>query len=84
MEDLYGTYMSAPEKAAGKLPVIKLTGTKPVKTKHGTNYDPSFEIVAWVDRPAVLDGGQEEPVPIQTAPTPLRPAAPPAVDLDFG
>jgi len=72
IDRLHTEYTQAPEKAAGKLPVVKMTGTTVVETKvpgGGTtkNFAPNLEVIGWVDRPASLDA----------APT-SAPAAPPA------
>jgi len=55
INDLFGAYEAAPESKQGKLPVVKCTGTTPMKDKMGTNYRPIFAIEKWVDRPAELD-----------------------------
>lgn len=54
MNGLYDAYLAAPEAAQGKLPVVRCAGVLPVTGKHGVNYAPVLEIVAWVDRPAKL------------------------------
>ena len=54
MNGLYDAYLAAPEAAQGKLPVVRCAGVLPVTGKHGVNYAPVLEIVAWVDRPAQL------------------------------
>jgi hypothetical protein len=58
MKALYNDqYETADEAKAGKLPVVELAGTTPVKTKnYGTNFQPTFRIVKWVDRPLELVG----------------------------
>jgi len=38
----------------GKLPVVKMTGTKPVQFKRGSTVEPILEVVKWVDRPDCL------------------------------
>ncbi len=54
VDDLHTRYEAAPEAAAGKIPVVKLTGTTAVVTTgpqgKTTNYGPVFEIVTWTDR----------------------------------
>jgi hypothetical protein len=70
---LYDAYTAAPEAAQGKLPVVKCVGVTPVTNKHGTNYQPRFEIVSWVDRPAALMGDTPKAPP---AAAPVTPAAP--------
>jgi hypothetical protein len=61
MEELVGRVKTAPETAAGKLPILRLDPDVPVipiKTGSGarasTNYAPRFVIMGWVDRPAGL------------------------------
>lgn len=54
MNALYDAWIAAPERQAGKLPVVKCVGVHPVTNKHGTNYQPQLEIVSWVDRPDAL------------------------------
>lgn len=66
MNALHADFEAAPEAAAGKIPVIKMTRTVAEKSEFGTNYAPQFDIVAWVDRPADLFGPRTVPAPIQT------------------
>ena len=47
MNNLFDAWMAAPESATGKLPVVRCSGVLPVTNKHGTNYQPKFEIVGW-------------------------------------
>ncbi len=54
MNSLYDAWMVAPEAVTGKLPVVRCTGVTPVTNKHGTNYQPRFEIVGWTDRPEAM------------------------------
>jgi hypothetical protein len=54
MNGLYDAWLAAPEATQGKLPVVRCAGVLPVTGKHGVNYAPVLEIVAWVDRPAQL------------------------------
>lgn len=58
MDQLYDAYSKAPEAAAGKLPVVAMTGSTAVKSGSGqrtsTNYAPNLVITGWVDRPAEL------------------------------
>lgn len=56
MNDLYDAWIAARGANAGKLPVVKCKGVTPVTGKHGTNYRPQLEIVAWADRPEALNG----------------------------
>ena len=80
MNALYDLWLGAPETATGKLPVVRCVGVTPVTNKHGTNYQPKFEIVGWTDRPEAL-GDSDHPAPATVAPaaaaTP-RAATPPA------
>ena len=74
MNALYDAWTAAPETAAGQLPVVRCVGVTPVGNKHGTNYQPKFEIIGWTDRPAAFgEGGTAAPVPV--APAPVAPAA---------
>jgi hypothetical protein len=62
----------------GKLPVVKITGTKVVQFKRGSTVEPVLEFVKWVDRPDALkegvaagfDDGGSEPAPAP-APEPV-------------
>lgn len=81
MNNLYDLWMAAPENASGKLPVVRCSGVLPISNKHGTNYQPTFEIVGWTDRPAALAGSGASPPPAaasaQTAPQPPAQHMPP-------
>lgn len=62
----------------GKLPVVKLTGTKLQQFKRGSTVEPILEVVKWIDRPDCLkegvqagfDAGDDEPAPKAKAPEP--------------
>lgn len=58
MDDLHDAYLKLASANAGKLPVVRLAGTKPVTTsgkgQSSTNYQPIWEIVDWVARPEKL------------------------------
>lgn len=65
MDKLYDAYLAGVQDHAGKLPVVTLAGTEKVvsngkdeqgKPQSSTNYQPVWEITAWVDRPAELNG----------------------------
>jgi hypothetical protein len=75
MNALYDLWMSAPEMATGRLPVVRCIGVQPVTNKHGTNYQPKFEIVGWADRPAAFDGHDAALTPAPTAPVARAPVA---------
>lgn len=62
MNDLHTSYEAAPEAAAGKIPLVRMTNTLLVKAGQSSNYQPVFEITGWVDRPAVL-GARAVPPP---------------------
>jgi hypothetical protein len=67
ISDLFNTYEAAPEGKQGLLPVVKCTGTTPMKDKQGTNYRPVFVIEKWVSRPAELDAqpvAASQPAPV--------------------
>lgn len=73
MNDLHDHWLAGKDANAGKLPVVKCVGVTPVTNKHGTNYKPQLEIVAWTDRPAELAGA-----PVKSAPAAQTAAPPPA------
>ncbi len=75
MNNLYDLWMAAPENASGQLPVVRCSGVLPISNKHGTNYQPTFEIVGWTDRPAALAGSGASPPPA-AAPAPAAPQPP--------
>ena len=90
MDKLHDDFVAGSAQNPGKLPAVKVKAVVPVTNKHGTNYTPDFEIVAWVDRPAVL-ADTPAPAPATRAATPpatgsTAPAAQPvSVDADdFG
>lgn len=62
MERLFEEFSASPDAAAGKIPVVKLTDSTPVTSKHGTNYMPVFVIQQWVDRNRVF-GDRTVPAP---------------------
>jgi hypothetical protein len=71
-------YETAAEAKAGKLPVVELTDSTPVRTKFGTSFRPTFRVTKWVDRPPELAGNsntQAAPKP-QTAKSPPPPKKP--------
>jgi hypothetical protein len=81
MDDLYQSWLQAPEAAAGQIPIVCIAATTPVKTGSGarssTNYRPEFRIEGWTPRPPAL-GERTVPAPGATAAPvqPIRPAAP--------
>ncbi|MGB0854890.1 MAG: hypothetical protein ACPGSI_16460 [Pikeienuella sp.] len=60
-------YNEAPEKSQGQLPIIRLAGCLPIQSKHGTNYQPQFEIIGWADRPEDLTATEAAPAQEQQA-----------------
>jgi hypothetical protein len=73
--ELHDKVIAAPELAAGKVPVVALSGTEIVETPSPQgvqrNYKPIFVIQSWIDRPASL-------VKKTPAATPPAQATPPA------
>jgi len=65
MNQLYDLWVAAPETATGKYPVVRCVGVAPVTNKHGTNYQPKFEIVGWTARPEAFGDGNH-PAPAVT------------------
>jgi hypothetical protein len=78
MNDLYDAWMAAPEVATGQLPVVRCVGVFPVTNKHGTNYQPKFEIVGWTDRPEVLGESDQRATAAPTQVAQALAATPPA------
>ena len=90
MDKLHTAYLSAPEREAGKLPVVKISGMTMVESKMPNgqttrNFSPNLDIVAWVDRPASFDDGTPATAstvntasPPATGSTPVPPPAPKA------
>lgn len=90
MDELHDAYSAAPESKSGKLPVVKIAGVTPVKSGQSTNYQPKFQIVSWVDRPAALqpqaaqeNNGSTPPATGSTVAAPPVPQ-PAASASDFG
>jgi hypothetical protein len=93
MDALHSSFESAPEAAAGKIPVVDITGSAPIVTNGPqgkvTSYAPVFVIVGWTDRmPEMGDrtvppprangnGGHHAPPPPPVTPPPVY-SAPPA------
>ena len=74
MNELHTAFEAAPEAAAGKIPVVKLVSVMEVKAGQSSNFQPVFQIMQWVDRPAAL-GERTVPAPrggarTQAAPQP--------------
>jgi hypothetical protein len=74
---LHSNYEAAPQAYQGKIPIVQMTDTLPVKTGQTTNFEPVFTIIDWVDRPDILGprtvAAPGEPVmaaPVQ--PTPVQ------------
>jgi len=85
LNDLHDHWLAGREANPGKLPVVKCSGVQPITNKHGTNYRPVLEIVAWADRPAEMQGSAPQaptpapaPAAAQHAPPPAASAPPPA------
>lgn len=66
VDALHDQYMAAPERLRGLLPVVRLSGTTPIKStgkgQTSTNYAPVLDIVQWFERPA---DGAAAPAPAQ-------------------
>lgn len=74
MNTLHDAYLAAPEAAQGMVPVVKFAGTTEMKTKHGSNFAPLWEIVKWVPRPTefgALPSAKPAPAPVAAAPAPV-------------
>ncbi|MAO23867.1 MAG: hypothetical protein CMJ25_24225 [Phycisphaerae bacterium] len=80
---MYNQAETAPEFAAGKIPVIQITGSTPVVVGKGTSYDIGFHIRTWIDKP------EEKPEVVGVPPAAAEatpPSAPPtaSTETDFG
>lgn len=78
------------QQPAGKLPLVKMTGTKAVKFQRGSTVEPVLEVVKWVDRPDCLKEGAAagiatDPSPAPQAASQAAPAAstPAPADAEF-
>lgn len=80
MNSLHDQWMAQAASNVGKLPVVKCVGVTPVTNKHGTNYKPQLEIVAWADRPTALAGASAPAAPAAPA-APTSVAPPPAAHV---
>ena len=79
---LYNQAETAPEFAAGKIPVIQVTSSTPVVVGKGTSYDIGFNIRTWIDKPEEKPEVEGSP----PAPAATPPTTPPAAstETDFG
>lgn len=94
IDNLHSAFEAAPEAAAGKIPVVELSGSTTIVTNGPqgkvTSYSPSFTIVSWTDRLPELgartvpppDGAKVEhqaaPPPANHVPPPAQSAPPPS------
>lgn len=78
LDALHSAYEAGRAENPGKLPIVAMTTSTPVKSGESTNYAPNFEIVKWVDRPADLVGRAAPPaIPAPAATvTPITAARP--------
>ena len=76
VKGLYAAYEGLRVANVGKVPVVRSTGMTPIATQHGTNYQPTLEIVAWADRPEGLTVEAAAPAPPPAA-APANTLAPP-------
>lgn len=53
---------------SGKLPLVRMTGTKPVQFKRGSTVEPVLEVAEWVDRPDCLKEGAAAGIATEPAP----------------
>jgi hypothetical protein len=74
--DMYHAYEQACKTNAGKFPMFKQTKVTPITGKYGTNYEPVFELVSWVEQAKVPELKVDKPIESED------PAAGLAADLD--
>jgi len=80
--DLVDAWLACPEhEDPTKSPVVQVTGSAGMKSGQSTNYAPTWEIVGFVDRPAVFD--QHLPPRAADLPQPDRSAYLPENDVVF-
>jgi hypothetical protein len=80
LTDLAAKLKDRPE---GKLPHIKMTGSKDIKFTKGSTAYPEFEIVKWVDKPDCLKQGVAAGIALdETPPAAKQPAPAPVMDDD--
>lgn len=79
VDALHDAYLAAPERKAGKLPVVTLVDTVVKEVGKSSNYAPVFKISGWVDRPDALPKGGSSPA-AASVPQP----EPVSDDLGFG
>jgi hypothetical protein len=82
IQALYNECEKHAEFAAGKSPVVQITGSKATKVGKGNTRVPQFTIVKWVDRPQALGGGTPAPAAAAPAPAPAAKPAPAAATAD--
>ena len=73
---MYTAYEAGMAANPGKVPFYKCDGVKPVVGAYGTNYEPQFRLIAWIDRtkiPAFDEHVEKPAAPVAPAPQ----AAPP-------
>jgi len=81
--NLVPSLQEAPE---GKLPVVKMTGTKVQQFKRGSTVEPVLEVVKWVDRPDCLKEGVQAGVATDPEPQSTQaaqPSQPADADVEF-
>ena len=78
VNELQTAYFEAPESEQGKLPVVRLNGTTPVRSSMGTNQKPNFVIESWVNRPPLMQQEGMAPENVNDAMRNTMRATPPA------
>jgi hypothetical protein len=93
VEKVFDEYDAKRAENPGKLPVIVMQGSTPIKTgsgdKQSTNYVPKFEIIGWAPRGDLVFQPKGQTVPPSTGATKVSAPAPakqpePALEDDFG
>ena len=79
---LYNQAETAPEFAAGKIPVIQVTSSTPVVVGKGTSYDIGFNIRTWIDKPQAKPEVEGSPSVAAATPPTTPPSA--STETDFG
>ncbi len=80
--EMYAAYEAAAKANPGKVPFYRCVKVIPVQGTYGTNYEPKFELMAWVDRtkcPAFDEAQKSDPVFVPPASDPYSDAP----DFDY-
>jgi hypothetical protein len=81
IQDLFSLIAKA-QRQAGTLPVVRHNGEKKIESQRGITFAPVLEIVKWVARPSILNGGGAPAFAPEPAPAPQPARTPVMADDD--